>query len=300
MVNPNSSENRLALATYAAGGCIVPELSVLVIGSTERTEFREARAALESMANVRAVPDVAAALMALAEADPVPELLVMVQAYPGQFSQEAVDQLRRAAPLARIVALLGTWCEGETRTGKPCPGVIRVPWHQWPARAWHELTRLGEGACSPWGLPATATEEERQLAIADEPWEPRTGLIAVCSPRADSRHWLSAALRRRGYQVLALRPHDPLPAEPLAALLLDGTECRGEEMEHLRRLRAARGTEPILMLLDFPRVEDRDRALAAGATAVLAKPLVLDDLFRQLVEVPAASPVQTARSESLA
>jgi hypothetical protein len=29
-------------------------------------------------------------------------------------------------------------------------------------------------------------------------------------------------------------------------------------------------------------VEDRDRALAAGAAAVLAKPLLLEDLFWQL------------------
>ena len=34
--------------------------------------------------------------------------------------------------------------------------------------------------------------------------------------------------------------------------------------------------------MSFPRVEDRDRVLAAGAAALLSKPLLLDDLFWQL------------------
>ena len=54
-------------------------------------------------------------------------------------------------------------------------------------------------------------------------------------------------------------------------------------MSRLGQLRDRLGpTVPIVALLGFPRVEDRDRALAAGATAVLAKPLLLDDLFWQL------------------
>lgn len=39
---------------------------------------------------------------------------------------------------------------------------------------------------------------------------------------------------------------------------------------------------PVIALLDFPRIEDYDRAMAAGAVAVVSKPLHLDDLFWQL------------------
>jgi len=39
---------------------------------------------------------------------------------------------------------------------------------------------------------------------------------------------------------------------------------------------------PIVALLDFPRIEDRRRALAAGAQAILSKPLQVDDLFWEL------------------
>ena len=49
----------------------------------------------------------------------------------------------------------------------------------------------------------------------------------------------------------------------------------------VERLRPA----PVVAMLDFPRVEDCDRALAAGVVAVLSKPLVLADLFWHLDHV---------------
>jgi CheY-like chemotaxis protein len=61
----------------------------------------------------------------------------------------------------------------------------------------------------------------------------------------------------------------------------------------LRRLSEILGpATPIVAIVDFPRVEDRDRAMAAGAAAVLSKPLLLDDLFWQLDQLgePAKEP----------
>ena len=62
--------------------------------------------------------------------------------FPGQFSCEAIDRIRTRAPLARLVGLLGSWCEGEVRSGQPWPGTIRIYAHQWPGRAEQELKRL--------------------------------------------------------------------------------------------------------------------------------------------------------------
>jgi CheY-like chemotaxis protein len=45
------------------------------------------------------------------------------------------------------------------------------------------------------------------------------------------------------------------------------------------------GPAPIVALLNFPRVEDRDRALAAGAAAVLSKPVLVEDLLWQLRQI---------------
>jgi DNA-binding NarL/FixJ family response regulator len=260
----------------------VSEISVLLIGSTRRSEFREARAVLDGLGQVAVAVDAASARSFLAEGSLAPDVIVVAQSYPGQFSPEAIDQLHRAAPLARVLALLGSWCEGETRTGQPWPGAIRTYWHEWPARVAQEIARLRGGASSTWSLPVTASEEERFLLLADEPVSPREGLIAISTPDFEMHDWLRAACVRRGYTTEWLLPRRPRHVEGAIAAVFDGDHCRGREAEPLRRLAAALGRVPLIALLDFPRVGDRARARAAGARAVLSKPFLLEDLFWQI------------------
>src|SRR5262245_27178576 len=62
-----------------------------------------------------------------------PELIVVAQSRPGTFALDRVVSLRQRAPLAGVVGLLGSWCEGETRTGRTWPGVERLYWYEFPA-----------------------------------------------------------------------------------------------------------------------------------------------------------------------
>ena len=269
------------------------EISILVVGSTDRSEFREARAVLDALGQVAATADAESACSALEAGRLTADLIVVAQAYPGQFSTEAVDRLRCLAPLARVVGLLGSWCEGETRSGQPWPAAVRIYWHQWPAQAGQEIARLRAGTCSAWSLPITASEEERLLLLAEEPVAKREGLIALSTPDFEMHDWLQAACVQRGYATMWVLPHRPVSTEQVTAAIFDGNECRGEEQASLERLAAALGPVPIVALLDFPRIDGRDRALAAGAQAVLSKPLLIDDLFWQinrLVESRASSP----------
>ena len=88
---------------------------------------------------------------------------MLAQARPGRFSEHDVARLKQCAPLARVLGLLGSWCEGETRTGTAWPAAGRCYWYQWPARFESELDRIGRGLCPAWGLPETASPEERVL-----------------------------------------------------------------------------------------------------------------------------------------
>lgn len=258
------------------------EICVLLVGDTGRREFAQARASLEASGRVVNAADTESAAAVLGGEQFVPDVIVVAQAYPDQFSTLQVDRLRRLAPLARVLALLGSWCEGETRTGHPWPAAIRVYWHQWLPR-WHqEIARLREGLCPTWGLPVTATEEERLLASADESLPRREGLLAIVSPRYEMGDWLSAACRSHGYTTVWLQPHRPLRAEGAVAAIFDATDCLGSEFDQLKRLAAALPRTPILALLDFPRIEDERRAIEGGAAAVLAKPLLLEDLMWHL------------------
>ena len=262
-----------------------PPPTVLLVGSTQRREFREAGEAVDRLAEVTRAVDVEAALTVLGEGRLAPEVIVVAQAYPGEFSPEAVDRLRRLAPLARVVGLLGSWCEGEMRTGEPWPAAIRLYWHQWLAQCDRELGRLLDGRCSSWVLPATATDEERLLAQDFRPPPQRDGLIVIHARRFETHDWLSTACRRHGYSTAWLRPSEPIRVDGARAALFDATDGNPDETAQLTRLSLELDHIPILALLDFPRVENRDRTLAAGAAAVLSKPLLLDDLFWQLDQV---------------
>ena len=294
------------------------ELTVLLLGNADRPELAEARDLLQGLARVIPVADLDAAAAALADEELAVDAVVVAQAYPGQFSWETMDRLSRLAPLARVVSLLGSWCEGEVRSGRPWPGAVRVYWHQWPARCQQELSRLGQGLCGLWSLPATAADEERFLALADQPWPRREGLIAIRSESIEMQDWLARACRRAGYSA------DVIPAAEGAisrddgdngaivpeeaggeegekgekcekgvkwgmsvprAVLFDAIDCRGEELLELKRVIGVMHPAPVVVLMSFPRVEDRERLLAAGVSAVLSKPLVLEDLFWQIDQV---------------
>jgi hypothetical protein len=62
--------------------------------------------------------DVDKAAAALAHAALAPHGIVLLQTYPDQYSAAAVDRLRAFAPLARLIAIQGGWCEGEPRSGR--------------------------------------------------------------------------------------------------------------------------------------------------------------------------------------
>ena len=260
----------------------VSEICILLVGDSDRSEFREARSALSRWGRVTSVPEVESAGAALSQGQVAADVIVVAQAFPGQFSHQAIERLRRLAPLARVLGRLGSWCEGETRTGKPWPGAIRIYWHQWPPRCDRELGRIRRGESSAWGLPVTATEEERLLLASDSPVPKPQGLIAIYTRRLEMEDWLSAALRRRGCPTVWLWPPHPSRVEGAAAAIFDGSDCRGRQLRQLEHLAAMLRPAPVIALLDFPRIEDCNRALGAGAAAVVSKPPHLEDLFWQL------------------
>jgi CheY-like chemotaxis protein len=263
-------------------------LSILLIGETDRTEFRIAKASLQRWGRVEEAATVEAAAGILAAGGFAPGVIVVAQAFPGQFSQEAIHRLRGLAPLARVFGLMGSWCEGEPRTGSPWPGVLRSYWHQWDVRCNREVRSLAQGRLSSWSLPPTATEEERLLANAATEWPKRQGLIVIDTRSAEMHAFLSTACRSRGFSTVWQNGSTRLQTIGSAAVLLDADSLGGQAFRspfddgRLRRVAAQFHPTPVIAILEFPRIEDLTAAVAAGAAAVLSKPLALDDLFWEL------------------
>ena len=259
-------------------------LSVFLIGDTSRPEFREACAALEEVAHVIRLADVDAAAAALVKDPLTPHGIVLVQSHPGQLAADPrirgcpeVERLRGLAPLCRLIVLLGSWCEGEPRSGHPLPGVVRVYWHEAAVRFRREFPRW----CTPdsaWSLPTTATDEERLLALLATSLPTGTGLVAVWTRRREMAGLLADTCRMAGYATAWLHPRLPGRVQGAAAAIFDADALDTATLDELKQFAAHIAPAPVLVLLGAPRIQDVRLARALGAV-VMAKPFRVDELL---------------------
>src|SRR4051812_4625891 len=92
--------------------------SVLMVGDFEHAEFRDVVELLRADANL------------VASASASPEVVVFFHSPQMSVRFELLQNLQQSAPLAWVVVIAGSWCEGETRTGRAGPGVHRHYWYE--------------------------------------------------------------------------------------------------------------------------------------------------------------------------
>jgi hypothetical protein len=258
---------------------------VLFIGDAAWPEFRDVHCWLGGHAILKTTADVSTGAELIEEGRFEPLLIVLAQRWPGEFSERQSDRLRRVAPLARISELLGSWCEGQTRTGDPHPATLRYYWHQWIARLAPEFARAEAGECPVWGLPPTVTDEERLMALEHPQPKLDRGLLTIHSRGAEMGAALGAAAAGRGFGAVWIRGRWMQQVSGIRAAIWDAKCGAAAEAGKLAELRAALGSVPIMALVSFPRVEDRELLMAAGASHVVSKPFWLDDLFAPLEQL---------------
>ncbi|HEX3657854.1 MAG TPA: hypothetical protein VHV55_18835 [Pirellulales bacterium] len=259
-------------------------LRALAVGDRASRELADSLALLEHALPTRFVPTLSAAIAHWSPDVVPPDLLVLLQSHSGQFLESELLGLRSRMPLARTVVVLGSWCDGEMRSGRPLVGVRRVAWHAWPLRLVRELAAWQAGGGGTWALPATAAEEELLLEADGPALVPRSagndGPIAVRTSNTDFAACLVEGLARYGYQAVALPCGQASAAEPFSALIDDlRLPTDGRELSSVYHQWRPR---PIVALADFPRPHDERLIREAGATLLMAKPLDFAELAPQL------------------
>jgi CheY-like chemotaxis protein len=268
---------------------LMNDLSVLLVGDMDEAQglrVDDFRQEIERYAVCEHVADLPAALQLVGGGEPF-QLIVLAEARPGEISSAGIDELRQTAPLARVWRLLGSWCEGEARSGHPPQGCLRSYWHQWRERFAREAVAAREGRCPVWGLPSTVTADERILAESRGSIKGRAGLVFISASRNESASALADACRAGGYETMIVRHPEPIvprDAAP-AALVWDTTIERACDPRQVRLMRRAAADAPLLAVAGFPRPEDRKRAIEAGASAVISKPFAVADLWWSLDEL---------------
>lgn len=252
---------------------------VQIAGDIDHPDFRDALDLLDAAANLTVTN---------AES---PELIVIAQSRPSTFPLREVEALRRAAPLAGVVALAGTWCEGEPRTGHPWPGVQRLYWYEFPAWWQRQLAIRSAGQCPDWARPANPGLRIADCGLRIASAE-RSGTIVVHSEVRETADALSDALCRAGYTTSWQRGNRTQDRfRGAVAGIWEGGQLIEREANRLstfcRRLSA--DGAPVVALLDFPRRDRVDQAVSLGAAAVLGKPWHNADLIStlQLATAPA-------------
>jgi len=244
--------------------------AVLLAGDTAYGEFVDAVAWLNANCKLAIAADFEAGA-ALAQAEP-PVVIVLAVARPGQFPVAEVERIHNVAPLARLVVLLGSWCEGETRTGQPWAGVIRVYWHQWAHRAPVEFARLLKPQqASGWKLPRTASNAERLLAAPPQPI-PLSLRTAIWAEDAAAYAAVADAVRATG--STAVRVENASEAADFDLLIFDAPDFRADTQQLLKTF--VQSTAPCIALMNFPRSHE---VATAAPRCVVSKPYLLTDLW---------------------
>jgi hypothetical protein len=249
-------------------------------GDMGHAEFREVVDMLRTDANL------------VATATESPEVAIFFHSRPLSVNVQVLQYLRQAAPLAAVVVVAGSWCEGEPRTGHAWPGVHRHYWYEFPTW-WRRQMRLRfAGNCPDWARPP-----ELVTARTAKPTRSPCDAVVLRTAHTATAETLADRLTLAGYStVLQMAGKRSQPVGGAAAGIWDGNQLDNIEAQDLSRFCMQLGVDgaPVIALLDFPRRDAVDRAIELGAAAVLGKPWLNVSLLLTLEQLIARRPLPIA------
>ncbi len=211
-----------------------------------------------------------------------------MQARRDQFSNDDFDFLQQRFPQTPIISLLGSWCEGEMRSGTPVAGPIRIYWHQWQGRYDSFAQQINSTLLSTWHLPRTAIPVDRVVnrmaALSEElnasGRERNDIVVGVSAWTRDGFEMISDALKNFGFCCDWLE-HDAMDGKRsrCPAVLCINADSLSENLQaNLSEQRSRFPNVPIVVLLNFPRKFEVDSARDLGVSEIVSKPFELIDL----------------------
>jgi hypothetical protein len=225
------------------------------------------------------------------------ELVVVAQSRRDQIGCEDIEKLQSMFEQTPVVGLLGTWCEGETRSGNPWQGTTRVFWHQWEGRYDSFVQQMEQAGVSGWHAPRTTT-------IADRIAAEKPNFLS----RDDPQHIGISAWSNSQYEMLAdaMRYHGWIPhwvertmwdgqsSNLVSTICIDADSWSYELSQRINWLNSEFPNKPKVLLLNFPRANELEEIKAAGVTEVVSKPYELADLKRAVIGKRSSSVSETS------
>jgi hypothetical protein len=259
-----------------------PSATVLAIGPWNRGEFAIVRDQIAESQAWSVVVDCETASELLCRDEMLVEFVFLAQPLPGMYQQAEIEALRRLAPLAQLLVVAGSWCEGELRTGKPLTGVVRLYWHE--LAHWWRMRACGT-ASGPLGLDNLLVPRHEGFDLKLQ------GLVAIHSPTLGSFEAMATGLIPYGLECYWDRDSTQVPKGAQVGIW-DGVQLDSAEWNHLQSFAAEIQSSggSLIVLLHYPRKEHVARLQSLGCEAVFGKPYIVAELVSLLGRLRDKSP----------
>jgi hypothetical protein len=216
------------------------------------------------------------------------DLIVVAQTRRDQIDQATIDELASQHPNTPIVNLLGSWSEGETRSGSPLRGVHRVFWHQWNSQFEKFTNEMKSSDISSWHQPPTTTaaDQARQSnTLPNNQTNPifADGLaVGISATSRISFETLRDAIDAMGGTCFWLEQGER-PIEPGGVICIDANSVTGTLITRIEEFRTRFESPAFVVILNFPRKQELDELARWGIDQVISKPFELQDLSASIV-----------------
>lgn len=249
-------------------------LQVCVVGDAERPEFQYALSNISNGAYVC----YASSTSDLFRLNPSPDAIILLQSHPGEYSSEDVDKIILNNPIAALILITSSWCEGERRTGYPIKDAIRVPWYDF--RLWFERqkTLFDSGRLSQLSLPLSASDAQRAELDSQFAFPARTDdVFWILSDSAVERETLSRFFSSLGATVwsggmTAALPEESQLAQPTRIVVFPDY-LSDDVFKRVAQLKSCCPGAAIYVVVYQPRIEEIESLRQNGADIILSPEL---------------------------
>ena len=208
------------------------------------------------------------------------DLVVVAQSRRSQFLANDVEVVQAMFGITPVVSLLGSWCEGESRSGTPLPGLIRVYWHQWQGRYTRFVQQLEQSGITSWHAPRTSAVSGQIEANSRPPQSQQDVLVGISAWTKGQHDMVADAVGHFGWKSCWVERSiwDAHSASPLAAVCVEADSWCAQLANRIRWILNEVPQAPIVLLLNYPRESEWDEMQACGVSEVVSKPFELGDL----------------------
>ena len=197
-----------------------------------------------------------------------PDLVVVVQSWPDQYTVADVNEIMTRFAHAKILCCYGPWCDSDGRTRSIWPLAVRVPVSSLARRLALEWSRSSR-------LPLTASRTEifefdvGEVGTGSHP--DRT--VAIDSPDRQWREMIASQLMRHGFQIFEQGD------QGVPHLILFDTDPWGDHRRNdLAEIRRKFPGMPIVACTGLPTADLRSELSLLGCHANWFKLTFLDEL----------------------